>query len=232
VRDLLVIVPSRGRPDRLAAMLAATLGLSGMDTDVAVCLDDDDVPPYEQVSLDTDMRVSWHAGPRDTVAGWTNTVAAAQAGYYRALASLSDDHVPRTPGWDRLLLGAIDGMGGTGFAYGDDLLQGEIIPTAVVVSSDIVRALGWMCEPAHRHYWIDNVWKDLGQGAGCLAYVPGVVIEHCHPGVGKGAWDATYAAEAARDGEDEAAYREWRAGRMAGDVATVAGLRKGNGCGH
>jgi hypothetical protein len=121
------------------------------------------------------------SGPRNNLAGWTNVLARHLAKDYRALASLGDDHLPRTPGWDLRLLEAIAGMGGTGFAYGNDLLQGAALPTAVVVSSNIVTALGWMCEPSMRHYCIDNVWKDLGEGAGCLAYLPDVIIEHLRP---------------------------------------------------
>jgi hypothetical protein len=205
-------------------MLDAVLGLAQAQTRVCVAYDQDDPqrPGYEALRDDFGRDgVSWHSGERRTVAGWTNTLAACyRDGGYRAYASLSDDHVPATPGWDRLLLEALDGMGG-GFAYGNDLLQCENLPTAAAVSSDIVAALGWVCEPSLRHYWIDNVWKDLGQGAGCLAYVPAVVIEHRHPGAGKAAWDATYASEAAVDGVDEGAYQAWRRDRMAGDVATV-----------
>jgi hypothetical protein len=223
VADLLVITPTRGRPGRLAVMLDAALGLAEARTQVCVAYDYDDPQRagYEALHDERRGRVCWHTGSRMTVAGWTNRMAACYHGdSYRAFASLSDDHVPATPGWDRLLLGALDRMGG-GFAYGDDLLQGADLPTAVAVSSGIVAALGWMCEPSMRHYCIDNVWKDLGQGAGCLAYVPQAVIEHCHPGAGKAPLDATYAEEAARDTEDTAAYAAWIRDRMAADVATV-----------
>ena len=150
------------------------------------------------------------------------------AGKYRALASLSDDHVPRTQGWDRLLLDAIDGMGGTGFAYGDDLGQRENLATSVVVSADIVQALGWFMLPACAHYHVDNAWMDLGRGAGCLAWCPDVVIEHAHPFWGAVPMDATYESEFARGDADLAAYETWRRDRMAADVATVAAARKGS----
>jgi len=119
-------------------------------------------------------------------------------------------------------------MGGAGFAYGNDLLQGAALPTAVAVSSNVVSALGWMCEPSMRHYCIDNVWKDLGEGGGCLAYLPDVIIEHVHPAAGRVPPDATHNEAAARDTEDFAAYALWKAWRMAADIATVQTLR-GNG---
>lgn len=221
--DLLVIVPSRGRPERFAQMRDAALGLAETDIRIAVATDADD--PSAVAYRGSGQVVFWQ-GPRQTVAGWMNVIAMAEHGNYRALCSMGDDHMPRTPGWDRLLLEAIDGMSGTGIAYGDDLLQRENLPTSVVVSSDIVGALGWLALPALRHFALDNVWKDLGQGAGCLAYCPDVVIEHLHPGAGTGQWDETYASEAALYPQDDAAYYAWRDGPGRQEaVAAVTALR-------
>jgi len=227
--DLLVIVPSRGRPARLREMITETRRLSTAATDIAVAVDDDDpdLPAYEEIAAPLmGAGVRFTAGPRKTLAGWTNHVAARHAGRYRCLASLGDDHVPRTPGWDSLLLAAIDGMGGTGFAYPDDRRRADI-PEAVVISSDIVRALGWMCEPSLQHFRVDDVWADLGHGAGCLRYVPGAVVEHMHysvrPGVPR---DGTYADAEDRAPADHAAYERWRRERMAADIETVKKLRE------
>lgn len=225
MRDLLVIVPSRGRPDRLNKMIDASLGLSEARTDIAVGTDDDDEAHGGYEALAAEGRFAWHHGPRDTVSGWTNKIAMEAAGSYRALASLSDDHVPRTQGWDRLLLEALDGMGGTGLAYGNDLHQCQNLATSVVMSSDIVTALGWMAYPGCAHYHIDDIWVLLGRGAECLAYLPDVIIEHEHPAWGTGAWDDVYAMEAGRGPADQAACQEWfRDGQMDADVATVRAL--------
>ena len=78
-----------------------------------------------------------------------------------------------------------------------------------------------MCEPSVRHMFVDNIWADLGREAGCLAYVPGVVIEHQHPDAGKAAGDQVYAESAAGTGVDREAYHRWRNERMTADVAKV-----------
>lgn len=227
MRDLLVITPSRGRPERLTEMLEACLFLAEADTEIAVAIDQDDIPVYAAKRADVfgDVRTTWHIGPRRTLAGWTNLIAKCTPGW-RAYASLGDDHIPRTPGWDRLLLEAIDRMGGTGIAYGDDTIMGERLPTAPVISGDIVRALGWMCEPSLRHMFVDNVWGDLGREAGCLAYVPGVVVEHRHWCAGKSALDATYAETEVQKEPDRALYENWKAERMTADADTVRALRE------
>jgi len=226
MRDLLVITPSRGRPGRLREMIGACQSLSEADTDIAVALDLDDpaLAEYEAVLRPLAWNgVSYFKGQRIGLAASTNLVAALKCGGYRALASLGDDHMPRTMSWDGLLLEALDNLNdtGTGIAYGDDLHQGRALPTAPVVSSDIVEALGWMCEPSLRHMFVDNTWRDLGRAAGCLAYVPGVVVEHLHPDAGKSVTDATYAASLAAEEADRQAYERWRRDRMGIDVAKV-----------
>lgn len=207
-------------------MLAATIGLSAAQTDVAVAVDEDQVGLYAGVDVARyDGRVMLFAGARDSLAGWTNKVAMMHDRSYRALASLGDDHVPATAGWDTLLLAAIDQMGGTGIAYGDDKLMGENLPTAPVISADIVRVLGWMCEPSLRHMCVDCVWKDLGEQADCLAYVPDVIIRHvhwCNNGV---PMDETYAAAEAVKEADRERYAVWQRERMAGDVDKIVALR-------
>jgi hypothetical protein len=208
-------------------MIEACLSLSEAETDIAVALDLDDpaLPGYEAAPrLLTGNGVSYFKGQRIGLGASTNLVADLKHGDYRALASLGDDHMPRTQGWDRLLLKALDDIGGEGIAYGDDLHQGSRLPTAPVISAGIVEALGWMCEPSLRHFCVDAVWRDLGEQAGCLRYAPDVVIEHMHPHAGKGPRDATYLEVGETSGRlepDSGAYQAWRRERMAADVAKV-----------
>ncbi len=224
--DLLVIVPSRGRPQSIARLLSAVRQTARLDTHVHVAVDDDDpeLPAYRAVmgkaGRDGD---TLETGPRKGLAAWTNEVAVRRAGEYPFLASLGDDHVPRTPGWDRALCRAIAEMGGTGFAYPHDGIR-EDIPEAVVMSSDIVAALGWMALPECKHFFIDNAWADLGRGAGCLRLLRAVAVDHVHPSAGKAPADRLNEENAAKIAGDRDAWNAWRASRMADDVAVVRAL--------
>jgi hypothetical protein len=122
---------------------------------------------------------------------------------------MGDDHRVRTRGWDQALTEA---AGPVGIAYGDDLIQGVELPTAVVMGADIVRMLGQMVPPTLQHLFVDDYWKALGIGIGALEYVPDVVIEHLHPSAGKAEMDESYAVTNHPDRyeSDGAAWRAYR----------------------
>jgi len=102
---------------------------------------------------------------------------------------MGDDHRVRTPGWDRMLALA---AGDWGVAYGDDLLQGPRLPTAVVMAADLVRVLQKMAPFELRHMYCDDYWLRLGHGLDRIRYLHDVVIEHMHPSAGKAELDESY----------------------------------------
>lgn len=221
--DLLVIVPSRGRPQSIARLLSAVHDTSRIRTHLHVAMDEDDetLPQYEAVMSkaggESDVLES---GPRKGLCAWTNEVAVRRAGEYPFLASLGDDMIPRTPGWDKALCRAITDMGGTGMAYPWDGVR-EDVPEAVVLSSDIVAALGWMALPDCQHWYIDNAWETLGRGAGCIRHLRAVAIDHVH-----GTADATSAGNGKSLDADREAFWAWRRGKAAEDIKTVLELRE------
>lgn len=226
--DLLVIVPSRGRPGSVARLLGAVRGTARLATHLHVAVDEDDenLPQYQAVM---DKAGGEHdvleTGPRKGLCAWTNEIAVRRAAEYPFLASLGDDHVPRTPGWDAALTRAITDMGGTGFAYPWDGTR-EDVPEAVVMSSDIVQVLGWMCEPSLSHWYPDNVWADLGRAAGCIRHLRAIAVDHVHPAGGQVKPDATSRDNGRSLEADRDAYWAWRRDRMADDAAKVAMLRE------
>jgi len=228
--ELVVITPSRGRPRQLVEMIQAVTETTYGHVRVLPCLDDDDpeLAEYRRI-LPLSPRL---VGPRKTLVGWTNHAARVlldQRDPPRYLASLGDDHRPRTAHWDQILISLLDGR--PGIAYGDDLYQHERVPTAWVVSTEIVRAVGWMMLPSCEHLYVDNAVRDLGLTAGCLVYRPDVVIEHMHPVAGKGEWDASYRdSNGSRlKARDRDAYRRWVRSGLDDDAAKIRAIREGAG---
>jgi hypothetical protein len=230
--DVALIIPSRGRPERLTAALKAAIVNAACEIEVWIGLDGDDESEYHDAidgafANGADVYVT--RMPRRTLSSWTNLLAerCLKADDPPAwLVSMGDDHLPRTNAWDLQLISAARDLPGPGFAYGNDLLQGERLPTAWMVHADVVRALGWMMLPACEHMYVDNVIRDLGMAADRLAYVPSVVIEHVHPEAGKVAVDASYAQSNRPEqyARDLAAFETWRDGQLARDQATLRAL--------
>lgn len=222
MRDLVVITPTRGRRAGLLRLAAAMKRTCTADTQLCIAIDDDD-HSYDGLMFD-EVGCWTLTGPRRTCADWSNCLASMLTGEFRYLASLGDDHVPETHGWDSQLIGVIEEHGGTGIAYGNDLLMGSGLPTAPLMSADIVQALGWMFLPTSTRLFCDNVWKDLGSQAGCLYCLPDVIIRHLHYSSGLAPRDQTAIDAEPAWPHDEAAYRKWQQDDMGADVAKVRAL--------
>lgn len=225
--ELTVIVPSRGRPEQARALIDAFRTTCTADTVLLFSVDDTDerLPDYI-ASLPADGRAAAVTGDNRNMVQALNRAA----GIVESAATgfMGDDHCPRTHGWDTAYLEALHGLG-TGLVYGDDLLQRANLPTQVAMTTDIVRVLGWMAPPTLTHLYVDNFWKDLGQAAGCLRYLPDVVIEHRHPVAGKAEWDANYARvnDAGMYQRDALAYQQFvQAGHLHDAVAAVKALKQ------
>lgn len=227
---LVVIVPSRGRPEAAQALVQHFKNTCTADTRLLFAVDQDDSLAYEY-PVGSDGSGPWIAyGESRNMVEALNTTAQSTANGLApfAIAFLGDDHMPRTVGWDSAYLDALRELG-TGIVYGNDLLQGHRLPTQCAMTSDIIRALGYMAPPSLRHLYVDNFWRDLGKGAHCLRYLPDVIVEHRHPLAGKAAWDENYQrvnapqiAEHDKEAYEAYLYR----GGFDADVAKVKALRE------
>lgn len=228
--DLVVIVPSRGRPEAARTLIQAFKATRTV-AHLVVAVDEDDPVREEYWAL--------AGGPPATTvdtggAPATMVRALNASAVVRAISDdppfaigfMGDDHMPRTVGWDAAYLAALRELG-TGIVYGNDLLQGHRLPTQCAMTSDIVRALGYMAPPMLKHLYVDNFWRDLGKAAGCLRYLSDVTVEHRHPLAGKASWDEGYErVNSPEMGEhDRVAYEAYVAdGGLDADVAKVQAL--------
>ena len=182
----LVILPSRSRPDNVERCINA-LKENSVVSDFCVAIDDDQSDLYPRLD-----DVIYEVNPRLRMNGTLNLVANKYADKYKTIYFLGDDHLVKTKNWDRHLAEAIN-IKGYGLAYGNDLLQGKNLATAVMMSTNIIQTLGFMAPPKLIHLFMDNFWMTLGLKINSLYYFDDVIIEHLHPYVGKAEMDAGYA---------------------------------------
>jgi hypothetical protein len=233
--ELLVIVPSRGRPESVARVAEAWRATGAYDcARLVFAIDADDPRHADYYTCDLPdigvPQVYFYVLPawKPMVAKLNECAVAAvnvPNWQWQGVAFMGDDHLPRTPGWAAAYLEALRELG-TGIVYGDDGIQGQRLPTQWAMTSDIIRALGRMVPADVEHLYCDNAIKDLGDLAGCLRYLPDVLIEHMHPVAGKASMDAGYERVNRREQyrKDRLAYELWKQvdlGIHAGVVRTI-----------
>lgn len=158
-------------------------------SDLILAIDDDDPCLAEYLRLVDLYSVKVRVGKRLRLGGTLNAVALEYADQYQYLGFMGDDHRPRTLGWD---VQYVEALKSHLFVYGNDLLQGENLPTQAAMRSSVVKTLGYMSPPVLTHMFIDNAWKAWGEGVGSIKYLPDVIVEHLHPAAGKALTDHRY----------------------------------------
>lgn len=208
---MIIIVPTRGRPENAQRLYEAILRTS--DADVIFCVDDDD-PRLDEYR---ESKYPLYVGPRRRLVGTLNFVAQHYLDDYDIIGFLGDDTLPKTYRWDLKIAGNFQK---NMIAYANDGHQKEGLPTGVFLDSNIIRVLGYMVPPTFIHLFADNYWKTLGEALGTLQYFADVDIEHLHPYAGKAQHDQTY--EEANTGavwvSDELAFHNYVEKQLSLDV--------------
>lgn len=209
----LIIIPSRDRVDNVNRVIAAIKETAVM-SDLMIGLDNDNDSIYPRVD-----GVLYEVNDRLRMNGTLNLLALKYANKYQTITFMGDDHLPRTYGWDAQLYAPIEKRG-YGVAYGNDLFQGKNLPTAVMMSTNIINSLGFMSPPALIHMFMDNFWKAVGERLDALDYFDEVIIEHMHAYAGKSELDAMYLSVNNEEvgSHDGQKYGEYIHGPFEGDV--------------
>jgi len=213
MKKLAVIVPSRNRPQNVVDLSNHILEYSD-SSNLIFGFDDDDQTNYEPIP-----GTMFHRLPRTRIGGTINTLAIMYAKHYEYICFMGDDHRPKTKSWDTKLIEPL--LNKPGFSYGNDLLQGKNLPTAIVMSSSIINALGYMVPPTLKHFYFDNFWMDLGNAINSLHYFDDVIIEHIHPLAQKSEVDNTYSEAWSVLGEDQEQYEIYKNTKFVDDINKV-----------
>ena len=220
--SLLVMVPTRWRRENCERSLKSFTENTD-NADIAYITDNDDQDTYEGVDWGRAENIVFDTGgERAGAARKLNYVTSLLAGKYGAFMYTGDDNLFSTPHWDTMLLKRLEDMGGTGMVFGDDKRRNDI-PETVVITADIVQEMGHFAEPSLAHYYLGNVWAELGGRANLIRYCPETVFEHLHYQVNKDVErDQTYiSAEDLWSAPDMKAFLEWRENVMPFEAARL-----------
>ena len=199
-----ILCPSRGRPERFAAMLESALETAARPQDftVDVLLDHDDAALAAYQETGANRVVTWHFAERRTVPAAFEFLAGQADGDILMLGS--DDVIFKTRGWDDRVREA--------FAQFPDHLAlvypsdghgngkaGDVKGNHWFVTRRWVDVVGCFCPSEFEHFCCDTVPEKIAALAGRFFYLPEVLIEHRHFKYGQSAKDETYAYTRTRD---------------------------------
>lgn len=219
---LLVLMPSRGRARQAREAIEAFDQAKTLSDGLLIpVVDETEADDYQGSDV---IRVGPHASGQG-MGPALNAAVEHVLGFYpeaTVIGFQGDDHRMRTPGFDERIVVANAQMDG-GLVYGNDLIRGEELPSAVFMDARVARALGWMALPGARHLYLDDTWRELGKRMRRLRYLPDVIVEHLHPLVGKADWDEGYARvnDPAMYDHDRHVYSQWLADGLDRDAATA-----------
>ena len=172
-----------------------------MSTAAVVLLDDDDpcLSGYLRLSTPPDWTIE--VGLRSGLSEIYNRAFARYSDevWY---GILSDDVVPETPGWDRML---VEVAGIDGLAYGDDEIGTQA--THFVLGGGLVRSIGWLALPGLDRLYIDTVWNDIAVERNVLRFLPHVKLRHYHFSNRSALMDKTYKKH--NKARDKSIYEAW-----------------------
>jgi uncharacterized protein (DUF2249 family) len=215
--SILALCPSRGRPKAAAETLVSFNATKRDRNSRIVFIVDSDDPTLSEYPA----RFTHVVRPTGSMGGALRSAQKELIGDATSVGMIGDDNRFRTPGWDVILDGYLTEH--IGMAYGDDGLQHERLPTSWWVSRKLVDVFP-LAPPMLDHLYMDNWWKSLAEGAGCLKYFPDVDIEHLHPLAGKASMDATYKRSEKWVSHDREAFRRWERRQRNADIRRARGL--------
>lgn len=222
-KEILIIVPSRSDnsvryPNVDRFIENWKLNSEGRSA-LCIALDDDDDHKYPRRD-----DVIYEVNPRIRMIPTLNQIATKYKDQYKYIAFFGDDHIIQTQ-WETKFIEYFTENNGIGIAYGNDLLQGAKLPTAVCLTSNIVDKLGYMVPTNLIHMYADNFWLDLGLSLSIIKYFDDVIFEHIHPDNGKAVRDSQYVDAASVAPHDQQQYQIYMNSiQRTADINKIKGL--------
>ena len=204
----LMLLPSRGRVTTNLPRFFAAAKATGMTIPGAVVIDADEYAANAEAYDLLDLPSGWtvHVTQSTCTAEATNQAYRDLCDGLDWVAWGGDDLVPETQNWDRIMVEAL--LGWNLVCANDGYLSPAKSNGINFWSGDLLRAVGYFYPESLCHFYLDDVWEELGRVMNCRHVLMDVVTRHAHAAQ-TGRKDATFAKTNSCWETDEAAYIKW-----------------------
>ncbi len=182
----MIILPTKGRPSNLRRFVRVYNETCGT-LPIHVIFDANDAFRYN--SVDTPEHWKRISVPAGTPLGGIFDLVFKKFPDEPYYGMVADDVVPETSGWDVIMAGLCQP---DKIVWGCDDIQNEKLPVHPFIGGDLIRKLGWWAAPGLKHWFVDNVWKNIADSLDCGLYLPQVKMTHVHYINGRASIDRTY----------------------------------------
>jgi hypothetical protein len=229
------LLPSKGRPANLKRFFAAYHATGGLTPGIVIIDKADaeaNAEAYGELSQLMPLGWTW-AVTEGVTQGEKLAEIWHQVKDCAWLGLIGDDCVPETPGWDKTMIGALDGAN---MVSCDDGWQApKRAGNCWVMAHDLIAAIGYIFPPGLHHLFVDDVWEQLGREASCWHVLMHVKVAHRHVLKGEAPADDTHRAVYGSNTSDPqgglwagdaAVYQDWLKGDRHRAVAAITELRQ------
>jgi hypothetical protein len=195
-----LLCPTRNRPSGVRRLMSSARATAGEPFALEfVFYTDDDAPLPDDIK--DQVGVVTITGPRIVLSAMWNACYGQSSG--SIVMQAADDIVFRTPKWDSLVLAEFAKYDDRiVLVHGEDGIQGGALGTHSFLHRRWCDTLGYFTAPYFSCDYGDTWINDLADRIGRRVYVPEIVTEHLHPGVGKAPFDQTHTDRVLRGQQD------------------------------
>ena len=179
-----VVLPVRNnnsyRAERLKTCLSSWREQTEYLSDVHVIIDDDELDQFE--FLKDYNFITVHVRPNMKLIPKINSVVPMLADIYEYLAFVGDDIIFRTP-WESKVIEYLKSVP-AGMAHTNTLDRPNVdqFGSHPIITSNMVRILGFYGCPAVDHTFFDNFWMDISNDIGNRKYFGDIIWDHARFG--------------------------------------------------
>lgn len=214
-----IVLPVRNngsyRAERLKGCLSSweeqTEGLS----DLHIIIDEDEILDFQY--LKDNPKYNIYIAPTGiTLMQKINLVGPKLAEVYKYLAFVGDDIIFKTP-WESKFIEYLSSVP-AGLAFCNTVHRKDELATHPVITSNMVKALGFYGCPDVFHNYFDNFWMEVCNDIGNIKYFDDVIWDHSREG-----WtpDAMYWNIVNLQAEDEVRYNEYKQNKYKEDLMKI-----------